>query len=154
MGHLNNAMDEWDITNLLRRASFLAQVGHESMQLFYTKELASGKAYEGRLDLGNTQPGDGVRFKGRGLIQLTGRLNYTKMMMALDVDCVEHPEILEAPDLATRSAGWFWKTHGLNQLADTGDQRRVTKRINGGYNGLHDRLTLYEAALKALKAAS
>lgn len=147
---LNAAMAEFDIITLARQASFIAQVGHESGQLRYVREIASGAAYEGRKDLGNTQPGDGVRFRGRGLIQVTGRSNYTAAMMALDIDCVEHPELLELPVNACRSAGWFWKTHGLNELADAGDQVKVTKRINGGTNGLADRLALFEVAKRVL----
>ncbi len=147
---LNDAMIEFDINTPARRASFIAQVGHESGQLLYVRELASGAAYEGRQDLGNTQPGDGKRYRGRGLIQVTGRLNYTACMMALGIDCVEHPEILELPENACRSAGWFWKSHGLNALADTGDQVRVTKRINGGTNGLADRLALFAVAKRVL----
>lgn len=145
---LSVAMTEFDINSIPRACSFLSQVAHESMSLFYTKEIASGARYENRLDLGNTQPGDGVRFKGRGLIQVTGRANYTALMMALDVDCIEHPELLESPLLAARSAGWFWKTHGLNALADAGDQRAVTKRVNGGYNGLDERIAFFNQAKK------
>lgn len=147
---LNSAMAEFDINTPVRQASFIAQVGHESGQLRYVREIASGAAYEGRKDLGNTQPGDGVRFRGRGLIQVTGRSNYTAAMMALDIDCVEHPELLELPVNACRSAGWFWKTHGLNELADAGDQVKVTRRINGGTNGLADRLALFEVAKRVL----
>lgn len=147
---LNAAMAEFDIITLARQASFIAQVGHESGQLRYVREIASGAAYEGRKDLGNTQPGDGVRFRGRGLVQITGRSNYTAAMMALDIDCVEHPELLELPVNACRSAGWFWKTHGLNELADAGDQVKVTRRINGGTNGLADRLALFEVAKRVL----
>lgn len=147
---LNSAMLEFEINTQLRQASFLAQIGHESGQLRYVREIASGAAYEGRKDLGNTQPGDGVRFRGRGLIQVTGRANYTAAMMALDIDCVEHPELLELPINACRSAGWFWKTHGLNELADAGDQVKVTRRINGGTNGLATRLELFEVARKVL----
>lgn len=147
---LDAAMREFDINTPARQASFLSQVGHESGQLRYVRELASGAAYEGRKDLGNTQPGDGERYRGRGLIQITGRSNYTAAMMALDVDVVEHPELLETPVLACRSAAWFWKAHGLNELADAGDQVKVTKRINGGTNGLADRLALFEVAKKVL----
>lgn len=147
---LDATMREFDINTPARQASFLSQVGHESGQLRYVRELASGAAYEGRKDLGNTQPGDGERYRGRGLIQITGRANYTAAMMALDVDIVEHPELLETPVLACRSAGWFWKTHGLNELADAGDQVKVTKRINGGTNGLADRLALFEVAKRVL----
>ena len=147
---LDAAMREFDINTPARQASFLSQVGHESGQLRYVRELASGAAYEGRKDLGNTQPGDGERYRGRGLIQITGRANYTAAMMALDVDIVEHPELLETPILACRSAAWFWKSHGLNELADAGDQVKVTKRINGGTNGLAERLALFEVAKRVL----
>lgn len=149
-GPLTAAMEEFDINTPARQASFLSQIGHESGQLRWVRELASGKAYEGRRDLGNTQPGDGVRFKGRGLIQITGRANYIACMMALDIDCVEQPELLELPINACRSAAWFWKSHGLNELADKGDQVKVTRRINGGTNGLADRLALFENAREVL----
>jgi putative chitinase len=147
---INEAMREFDINTMARKRSFLAQIAHESGQLRYTQEIASGIRYEGRKDLGNTQPGDGVRFKGRGLIQITGRTNYTACMLALDIDCVEHPEMLEQPRDAARSAGWFWKSHGLNELADLGDQVKVTKRINGGTNGLPERLAFFDAASRVI----
>lgn len=148
--HLNGAMEEFEINTPKRIASFLAQVGHESGQLRYTQEIATGAAYEGRKDLGNTQKGDGVKFKGRGLIQVTGRANYTACMLALDLDLLEHPELLETPENATRSAAWFWKDRGLNELADAGNQVAVTKKINGGTNGLNDRLELFDAARRVL----
>ncbi len=126
----------------LRQAHFLAQVGHESGELRYTEEIASGDAYEGRVDLGNTQPGDGRKFKGRGLIQLTGRENYTAYGDAIGVNLVEgdNPRRLATdPDLAVDVACWFWRTHGLNALADQDDVLTITRRINGGLNGLADR---------------
>lgn len=147
---LNDTMTEFGIDTPARQASFLAQVGHESGQLRYVRELASGTAYEGRKDLGNTQPGDGVRFKGRGLIQITGRANCLACGKALGVDLVSNPALLESPVLAARSAGWFWATHGLNELADAGDQTKVTRRINGGTNGLADRLALFAVADQVL----
>ena len=147
---LNAAMQEFGIDTAARQRMFLAQVAHESGQLRYTREIATGERYEGRKDLGNTQPGDGVRFKGRGLFQLTGRANYVACMLALDIDCVEHPELLEAPQHAARSAGWFWKTRDLNTHADKGDFHRVCKIINGGYNGLTDRLNFYDAACRVI----
>ncbi|OEZ91450.1 glycoside hydrolase family 19 protein [Duganella phyllosphaerae] len=147
---LNTAMAEFGITTPARQASFLAQVGHESGQLQYVRELASGVAYEGRKDLGNAVAGDGIRFKGRGLIQVTGRANYKACGSALGLDLIAHPELLEQPVNACRSAGWFWKTRGLNELADAGDQVRVTRRINGGTNGLADRLALFEVAARVL----
>ena len=103
---------------LRRLRYFCAQVAHESCGLLYTKELASGKAYEGRTDLGNTQKGDGVRFKGRGYIQITGRANYTALAKDLKIDCVNHPELLEQPQYALLSALWFWKKRGLNNCID------------------------------------
>lgn len=147
---LNAAMAEFGIDTPIRQAAFLAQIGHESGQLLYVKELASGKAYEGRRDLGNDVPGYGVKYKGRGLIQLTGYNNYVALMMALDIDCVNHPELLEEPINACRSAGWFWATNNLSRYADSGDFLTLTKRINGGTNGLKDRQELYARACKVL----
>ncbi len=125
---------------LRRLRYFCAQVAHESCGLLYTKELASGKAYEGRKDLGNTEKGDGVRFKGRGYIQITGRANYAALAKDLKIDCVNHPEMLEQPRYALMPALWFWKKNNLNILADKDAFTEVTKRINGGTNGLEDRL--------------
>ncbi|PHV51413.1 chitinase [Janthinobacterium sp. BJB301] len=147
---LNAAMAEFSIDTPQRRASFLAQVGHESGQLRYVRELASGAAYEGRADLGNVIAGDGVRFKGRGLLQVTGRANYAACGVALNLDLLAAPQLLEQTTAACRSAGWFWQSRGLNRLADAGDQERVTRRINGGVNGLAERLALYAAARKVL----
>jgi putative chitinase len=147
---LNAAMLEFGITTPARQASFLSQVGHESGQLRYVRELASGQVYEGRADLGNTQRGDGVRFRGRGLLQVTGRTNYAACGKALGLDLLAQPDLIEQTVNACRSAGWFWQTRGLNALADAGDQERVTRRINGGVNGLAERLALYQAARKVL----
>lgn len=147
---LNLAMAEFGINTPARMASFLSQVGHESGQLRYVRELASGAAYEGRKDLGNTVPGDGVKFRGRGLIQVTGRANHAACGKAIGLDLLAKPELLEQPINACRSAGWFWKANGLNELADAGDQVKVTKRINGGTNGLADRLALFAVASKVL----
>ena len=147
---LNAAMVEFGITTPARQASFLAQVGHESGSLVYMRELASGQAYEGRVDLGNTQRGDGVRFRGRGLLQVTGRANYAGCGKALGLDLLAKPELLEQAVNACRSAGWFWQTRGLNALADLGDQVKVTKRINGGANGLTERLALFAVAQRVL----
>jgi putative chitinase len=149
---LNAAMYEFGIDTPARAAAFLAQVGHESGELVYVKELASGEAYEGRHDLGNTSPGDGVKYKGRGLLQITGKANYIALAADLKLDCVEHPELMEQPYNAARSAGWFWKKHNLNQYADSGDFITLTKRVNGGTNGLASRQALWEAAKKALAA--
>jgi putative chitinase len=149
---LCSAMDEFQISTPARQAAFLAQVGHESGQLQYVRELASGAAYEGRADLGNTEHGDGPRFKGRGLIQITGRSNYLRCSTALfgDDRLVQFPELLEDPQNACRSAGWFWQSHGLNDLADAGNFLRITKIINGGTNGYADRSALYVTAKEVL----
>jgi putative chitinase len=147
---INAAMAEFQINVPARQAAFLAQLAHESGQLLYVRELASGAAYEGRKDLGNTEPGDGIRFKGRGLIQITGRANYAKCGDALGYDLVANPEFLESAVLACRSAAWFWRSHGLNELADAGDQISVTRRINGGTNGLADRLAFFDKAQEVL----
>lgn len=143
-------MEEFEIDTPLRQAAFLAQIAHESGSLKYVRELASGGAYEGRADLGNTEPGDGVLFKGRGLIQITGRANYRDCGQALGLDLLDDPSALEQPENACRSAAWFWYSRKLNDLADRGDFRTITKRINGGYNGYQDRLKYYERAKKVL----
>lgn len=136
---INAFADEFGITTPLRMAHYLAQIAHESGELRYTRELASGKQYEGRKDLGNTAAGDGQRYKGRGLIQITGKANYKAYAEYCGFDVVKKPGLLEQPLGAVRSSMWYWKTHGLNALADKDDIRAVTKRINGGYNGLADR---------------
>lgn len=147
---LDTTCDEFDISTPERVAAFVAQIAHESGELHYVRELATGQEYEGRTDLGNTQPGDGIRFKGRGLIQLTGRLNYARAGAALILPLVDHPELLEEPVNASRVSGWFWKTHGLNELADAYDFVRITRIINGGTNGLAQRQQYYERAKSAL----
>ncbi len=147
---LNRTMIEYGINTPMRQAHFLAQIAHESDRFNALEEYASGEDYEGRDDLGNTQPGDGVRFKGRGLIQITGRTNYGDCGKALGVDLISNPKRLADPDLASRSAGWFWSTRQLNGDADRDDVRTVTRVINGGYNGLDDRIQLLQAAKKAL----
>ncbi|MDF2435470.1 MAG: putative chitinase [Mucilaginibacter sp.] len=153
LGPINDAMMKFNINTPAAQAMFLAQIMHESCACYYTKELASGQAYEGRKDLGNSQPGDGVRYKGRGLIQITGRANYAAVTMALDIDVLSNPELLEAPENAALSAGWFWSTHGLTELAsaNTADAfEKVTRRINGGINGLVDRQAYWGRAKIAL----
>jgi putative chitinase len=135
-------MTESGIDTPLRMAHFLAQLAHESAQLVYTEEVASGEAYEGRADLGNTQPGDGKRFKGRGLIQLTGRKNYTDYGKERNKDYTTDTNaktIATDPWLAVDASCWFWVDRGLNEIADRDDVLAVTRVINGGYNGLADR---------------
>lgn len=147
---LNRAMAEAHINTKQRKAMFLAQLAHESGGLRYFEELASGAAYEGRRDLGNTQPGDGVRYKGRGPIQLTGRANYRAAGRALGLPLESNPKMAAKPSVGFRTAAWFWSSHGLNGYADRGDFRGVTLRINGGYNGYSSRLAYYQRALKVL----
>ena len=147
---MNKFAAEGDVDTPMRWAHGLAQVMHESGGLRYSEELASGKAYEGRKDLGNTRRGDGIRYKGRGLIQVTGRSNYTKYKAYCGYDVVEQPELLSRPVGAVRSAMWYWKTNALNYYADRDDVRSVTRRINGGENGLANRQRLLERAKRAL----
>lgn len=138
-------MQEYEINTNLRICHFLAQIGHESGEFKYTEELANGSAYENRKDLGNVHAGDGVRFKGRGLIQLTGRANYQKYSDAKGVDYIKHPELLATdPMVAVDVACWFWTTHKLNEWADQDNVNKVTKIINGGYNGFDNRKELLE----------
>lgn len=148
--HLDKACYKFQINTPLRLAHFLAQIGHESGQLRYVKELASGKAYEGRLDLGNSSPGDGVRYKGRGLIQITGKHNYALVSLALDLPLLDNPELLEEPENAALSAAWFWYNRNLNAWADLDNLLKVTRIINGGTNGLTDRRLLLLRAKKVL----
>lgn len=141
--HIAAALEANEIDTPLRQAHFLAQLGHESGSLRYTEELASGAAYEGRVDLGNTRPGDGVRFKGRGLIQITGRANYTAYGKARNKDYTTEPNnriLATDPEVAVDCSCWFWKKRGINAAADRDDVKAVTRMVNGGLNGLDDRL--------------
>ena len=151
---LNTAMNRYQIVGAKRVAAFIAQIGHESGQLKYVKEIwgptAAQMRYEGRTDLGNTQSGDGSKYRGRGLIQITGRANYKACGDALGLELINHPELLEKPQHACMSAAWFWATKGLSTLADEGKFETITRRINGGVNGLADRQMLYARALKVL----
>ena len=151
---LNPAMVRYQIIGQKRVAAFIAQVGHESGQLKYVKEIwgptAAQVGYEGRKDLGNTVAGDGSKYRGRGLIQITGRANYMTCGEALGLDLIKQPELLEKPQHACMSAAWFWASRGLNTLADAGQFDKITQRINGGQNGAVDRQALYVRALKVL----
>ncbi|WNG36709.1 LysM peptidoglycan-binding domain-containing protein [Archangium violaceum] len=150
--HLNSAMREANINTPRRQAAFLAQLAHESAQFRYFEEIASGAAYEGRRDLGNTQPGDGVRYKGRGPIQLTGRSNYRAAGQALGIDLENNPHRAADPDVGFRTAAWFWNSRNLNAYADAGNFDAVTYRVNGGYNGKASRDAYYQRALSVLGA--
>lgn len=152
--YLNGAMEHYQINTPARVAAFLAQLAHESGGFRYVRELASGRAYEGRKDLGNVYSGDGVRFKGRGLIQITGRSNYAALEKDLPLlGLLQNPHWLESDRWAVWSAGWFWNKKGLNALADDGLFKQITRKINGGYNGLEDRYKYYERAKKVLGVA-
>ena len=157
---LNTAMSHRNINTPKRIAAFLAQVGHESGQLQYVHELGSTQ-YLSKYDtgtlaarLGNTpEPdGDGQKYRGRGLIQITGRNNYRQCSLGLfgDERLLSLPELLEQPPWAAESAAWFWEQNGLNELADRDQFNSITRRINGGLNGLQDRLELWARARAVL----
>ena len=142
--YLNETMQKYGITTPLRKAHFLSQTAHESDGFNTNEEYASGADYEGRRDLGNTK--SGVRFKGRGLIQVTGRSNYAECGNDLGVDLINNPQRLADFDLACLSAGWYWDTRNLNSYADDDDILRITRIINGGLNGLDDRQNYLDRA--------
>jgi predicted chitinase len=123
-------------------SAFLAQCAHESAKFTTTKEFADGSQYEGRKDLGNVKPGDGVRYKGRGFLQITGRANYTQASKDLGIDLVNHPELAEKPDVAIKVSLWYWKTRVQPKISNFTNTKAVTKKINGGVNGLQDRTKL------------
>ena len=157
---LTTAMDLYGIDTPVRQAAFIAQIGHESGRLQFVLELwgptPDQRGYEGRADLGNTQLGDGFRYRGRGLIQITGRANYSACRDGLRLvaddtpDFEVSPELLEAPRWAALSAAWYWASHGCNELADAGAFMSVTRAINGGTNGYADRLALWQQASEVL----
>lgn len=156
-----SAMAEYEINTPLRVAAFIAQIAHESGSLRYVEELASGSAYEYRKDLGNLESQaleaahanhatSGRFYKGHGLIQITGFYNHRLCGKALRIDLISKPRLLCEPEYAALSAAWFWGTHNCNYYASIPDFRRVTKIINGGYNGLEDRLVNYTLCKKVL----
>jgi len=158
---LEKYFDKWlsvsTINTYLRVCHFIAQCAHESDQFKTLEEYASGAAYEGRKDLGNTQPGDGRRFKGRGIIQLTGRANYAECSRDLGIDLVGNPELGEDPEISVRTAIWFWEKRKINRLADNDDIFGVSKTINGinrrtglpnGYEDRKDKLARAKRALE------
>ncbi len=148
---LNKTMLNYEINTPLRMAHFIAQLAHESGSFRYSEEIASGSAYEGRRDLGNTQPGDGRKFKGRGLIQLTGRANYQEYGRDIGRNLLENPEVVATDaDLCVDVAGWYWNQRDINIFADANDIRTVTRKINGGLNGLIDRMDYFERAQHVL----
>lgn len=154
--YINQYAAKYGVTTTKRMAHFLAQIAQESGQLRYVRELASGAAYDTGSKaraLGNTpeKDGDGQRYKGRGLLQITGKANYEAVSKALAVDFVAYPEKLEEPEWAVASALWYWQQHGLNELADKDDSIAVTRRINGGTNGLDDRLRYLSKAKQVFR---
>jgi predicted chitinase len=158
---LQAAAAEFAITTPARIAAFLAQLAHESGQFRFMEELWGPTEAQRRYEpagtlatrLGNTDPGDGKRFKGRGPIQITGRANYQRYGHLLGVDLIADPGRAAAPDLAFRIAGLFWSRNGLNELADrpsTESFEQITRRINGGLNGFEDRKAFYTVACQVL----
>jgi putative chitinase len=177
---LNDAMARFKIEGRLRVAAFLAQVGHESGQLrtlvenlnYSTEgliriwpkrfnlvtatsvarkpEQIANIVYASRLGNGPAVTGDGWRYRGRGLIQVTGWVNYQACGSALSVDLLNKPELLEQPVYAALSAAWFWSSNGLNELADAERFEAITRKVNGGLNGQADRLAIYKRALEFL----
>jgi len=149
--YLPEALEKYGINTKLRLAHFLAQIAHESDHFRTLEEYASGAAYEGRRDLGNVVRGDGRRYKGRGAIQLTGRFNYRKFGKILGVNLEENPELAATPEISVLTALEYWKQRKLNDWADEDNGKQITRLINGGYNGLKDRLEKVERAKRALR---
>jgi putative chitinase len=137
---INDTLALFEINTPKRVAAFIAQLAHESGSFRYHEEIADGHAYEGRKDLGNIVKGDGKKFKGRGLIQLTGRTNYESFGKYVGVDFLSTPSLVAQPKYSALAAGWYWAGRRLNEYADRDDFKGITKRINGGYNGLADRI--------------
>lgn len=154
--YFNELAEKYHINTKLRWAHFLAQIAHESGELLYTHELGKNSYFtkyeKGSLGkmLGNTHKGDGAKYKGRGFIQLTGRSNYSIFQVYSMQPVLEHPELLEQPELCVDVSMWFWESHGLNELADADNVLRITKKINGGTNGLVSRKKYLARAMVAL----
>ncbi len=151
-GPLNQWLPAYQINTVKRISRFLGQGAIESAYFRTLHEYASGKAYEGRKDLGNIYKGDGVRYKGRGIFQLTGRANYTSYGQALGLDLVNNPELAADPEVSVRIACEYWKRKGLNGWADRCDDREITRRINGGETHLAERVKATKIAEKVLSA--
>jgi putative chitinase len=149
-GVLAPTLDSYDINTKLRIAHFMGQITHECAGFRTTEEFASGEAYEGRTDLGNINPGDGKLYKGRGLIQLTGRDNYRKYGELLDLPLENNPEIAAEPVTSLKIACEYWKSRNINAAADRDDLVKATKLVNGGLNGLEDRRKYLQKAKVAL----
>lgn len=157
---INATMREYEINTVNRLAGFLSQIGVESEEFLYVRELGNDayfNKYDIRFapqkarDLGNTQPGDGAKYKGRGLIQVTGRANYLACGKALGLDLINKPELLEQPVYAVESAGWYWGMRKINAAADADDIVKITKLVNGGRMHLDRRTAYYNLAKSVLK---
>lgn len=148
---LNDCLSRFQINTPARMRHFLSQTAHESGGLKWMKELASGSAYEGRKDLGNNRPGDGPRYKGAGVIQLTGRSNYQAFS-----DFIDDPNVMDGVDYVSTtypfsSAGFWWHRNNMNGLCDRGSSvEQVTKRVNGGNRGLAERKAYYQKACQVI----
>ena len=160
VGPLNSAAVEASIVSPERWAMWLAQLGHETEEFLFLEELWSPTPQQLKYepgtalaaDLGNTQPGDGKLFKGRGSIQTTGRANYGYLSKALGVDFTANPQLVASINYCHRAAAFFWNKHNLNKYADAHDIKGCTKIINGGYTGLDKRLAYYNHALQVLSS--
>lgn len=137
--YLNIHLPKYDVTTYLRVCHFIAQAAHESASFRTLEEYADGSAYEGRRDLGNVNKGDGKRYKGRGIFQLTGRANYRDMGKKLGLDLEGNPDLAKSPEVSVLTALEYWKSRGLSAFADKDDVTTITRRINGGLNGFDDR---------------
>lgn len=146
--YLGTYLEKYEVNTPLRLAHFIAQCAHESDGFHTLEEYASGAGYEGRKDLGNVNKGDGVRYKGRGMIQLTGRANYRQYGNAIGVDLENHPELAATGQISVQTALEYWKVKGLNTYADRDDIDTITRRINGGTNGLASRIAYLAKAKK------
>lgn len=144
---LNEALAKAAIDTPLRKAAFIAQLVVESDSFRTFEEYASGRAYEGRSDLGNVAPGDGERFKGRGAIQVTGRHNYESVSQYLGIDFVANPELMATPENAFETAAWYWQSRNLNAVSDSGSIESVSRIVNGGTHGLVQRIDSFQRAL-------
>lgn len=149
---LNNAMIRHAINTPLRCAAFIATSSYESGDFFVMREMTSGMEYEYRADLGNTEAGDGARYRGRGILQIKGRENYELCGEGLGLDLINHPDLMEYRPHSSDSAAWYWaELKNLNQLADKEDLITITKRLTGGYySGLAMRVIYFDRAKRAL----
>ncbi|WNG37986.1 glycoside hydrolase family 19 protein [Archangium violaceum] len=149
--HLEAAMAEANITTPARRAAFLAQVAHESGELRFFEGVVSNLMDEEPEGLGNVHPEDPVRYKARGPLPITGRTNYRAASRALGIDLEREPARVAEAEVGFRVAAWYWYSRDLNRLADVGDFREITRRINGGYNGMARRAEYYRRAFEVLQ---